>query len=170
MSPASYRAAPPRVGGTRLRDDVGGLKILVGARGAPRLGRRAAPIGSTRQAIGQGHDPTGASAVARLRLIATGGTIASRRTPSGLLADVDGATLLEAAGLGAGGDDPRSQVLDGWEVEVEEVSRSGGYAMRPDDMLRLAARTRSAFDDGADAVVVTHGTDTIEESAFLLDL
>lgn len=93
-----------------------------------------------------------------VRLIATGGTIASRQSPQGLVADASGEELL--AGLD----------LSGGEVEVDDVEARGSYALSLDDVVGLAARTRKALDEGAEAVVVTHGTDTMEETAFLLDL
>src|SRR6185312_2466622 len=55
------------------------------------------------------------SILARTRLIATGGTIASRRSPQGLLSGAQGAELLAAAGL------------DGAGVEVEDIGSRGSY-------------------------------------------
>ena len=94
----------------------------------------------------------------RTRLIATGGTIASRRSPQGLLSGATGAELLEASGLGQAG------------IEVEDVGSRGSYAFTLADLTGLAGRVRAALDDGVDGVVITHGTDTMEETAFLLDL
>lgn len=94
----------------------------------------------------------------RLRLIATGGTIASRHAPHGLLAGATGAELLAQGGLGTK------------NVEVDDFTTQGSYALSLADLLTLAQRTRDALAEGADAVVITHGTDTMEESAFLLDL
>ena len=94
----------------------------------------------------------------RTRLIATGGTIASRRSPQGLLSGATGAELLEASGLA------------GRDIEVEDVGSRGSYAFTLADLTGLAGRVRAALDDGVDGVVITHGTDTMEETAFLLDL
>ncbi|MEV5172443.1 asparaginase [Streptomyces flaveolus] len=94
----------------------------------------------------------------RYRLIATGGTIASRRSAHGLMALASGAELLTVSGLGA---------LD---VEVDNFTTKGSYAFTLADLLALVRRTHDALAEGVDSVVVTHGTDTMEESAFLLDL
>ncbi|MFF4748880.1 asparaginase [Streptomyces sp. NPDC002514] len=94
----------------------------------------------------------------RFRLIATGGTIASRRSAGGLLAETTGAQLLAASELGA------------LEVEVDDFTTKGSYAFTLDDLLALVRRVHDALAQGVDGVVVTHGTDTMEESAFLLDL
>ncbi|MER6473155.1 asparaginase [Streptomyces collinus] len=96
--------------------------------------------------------------MARFRLIATGGTISSRRSPNGLLAGATGAELLARSELGA---------LD---VQVDDLTTRGSYSFSLADLVALAHRTRDALTGGADAVVITHGTDTMEESAFLLDL
>ncbi|MET7762829.1 asparaginase [Streptomyces sp. NPDC005336] len=96
--------------------------------------------------------------MARFRLIATGGTIASRRSPRGLLAGATGEELLAKSGLG---------VLD---VEVDDFKTKGSYALELADLAALARRAHEALAEGVDAVVITHGTDTMEESAFLLDL
>lgn len=97
--------------------------------------------------------------VARYRLIATGGTIASRRTAGGLVADVSGKELLLTSGLDAEAG-----------IDVEDLDTKGSFAFTLDDVAELTSRVRSALDDGVDGVVVTHGTDTLEESAFLVDL
>lgn len=99
--------------------------------------------------------------MARYRLIATGGTIASRRTAGGLVADVSGKELLLASGL-----DFDAEV----EIDVEDVDTRGSFAFTLDDIGELTNRVQSALDEGVDGVVVTHGTDTLEESVFLVDL
>ncbi len=56
------------------------------------------------------------------------------------------------------------------DVVIDNFGRYPGPHMHPERMLQLADRVRSATTDGAiDGVIVTHGTDAIEETAFVLD-
>jgi L-asparaginase len=96
-----------------------------------------------------------------VRLLTTGGTIASRRMPDGeVLASVSANDLTAEV------------VFDGdVEVQVEEVFVIGSYQLRMEDLLHLAKRVQAAFQDpNVVGVVVTHGTDTMEESAYFVDL
>lgn len=94
----------------------------------------------------------------RVRVIATGGTIAGQGTGGQLT----GAQLIDAVpGLAAVAD-----------IEVEEFSRVGSSAMTPDHWLRLSARVNEIFaaDEDLAGVIITHGTDTMEETAYFLHL
>lgn len=56
-------------------------------------------------------------------------------------------------------------------VEVEEIFRIGSYQISAEQMLALALRVREVVARAdVHGVVVTHGTDTMEESAYLADL
>lgn len=92
-------------------------------------------------------------------LIATGGTIASAREASGAVnAGLSGETLL--ASLHA--------PLDGITVTVENFEAAGSYALDLATIYRLCRRIDALLaTDDVDGIVVTHGTDTMEESAFL---
>src|SRR5690349_6671954 len=99
----------------------------------------------------------------RVVVLATGGTIASRFDPAiGALAPAaTGADLIRAV-----------QGLDAVaKVDVEQIANIGSYDMTPDIWRRLSKRTNEllATNDVA-GVVVTHGTDTLEETAYFLDL
>lgn len=57
------------------------------------------------------------------------------------------------------------------EIEVEDFSRLPGPHVTPEQMWRLARRAAAWLErPDIDGLVITHGTDTIEETAFLLDL
>lgn len=57
------------------------------------------------------------------------------------------------------------------DVEVEEFFRLPGPHVTPDQMWRLARRAAAWLErPDIDGLVVTHGTDTMEETAYLLDL
>lgn len=88
-------------------------------------------------------------------LIACGGTIASRATPDGVTASLTGADLLAAAGL------------DG-SVDVLDAARGPSWSFDAEAVVDLARTVVGAAAAGRhDGVVVTHGTDTIEETLFL---
>ena len=95
----------------------------------------------------------------RVHLLATGGTIASCRTDGGLSATTPAAGLLAAAGP-----------LPGLEVTVSDLTTVPSFALTGADVRGLLREVRRQLADGVDGVVVTHGTDTMEESVFLADL
>ena len=88
-----------------------------------------------------------------IRLVATGGTIAS-------LADPDTGAVRPAVSA----EDLVATVPGLGPVEVEEVAHVNGWNVTPETMLEVARRASGG------GVVVTHGTDTIEETAFFCDL
>ncbi len=94
-------------------------------------------------------------------VLATGGTIATRSDAAGqAVARATGAELVATLA-------PRQGV----RVVVDDVLRVGGYLMTPTLMHRLAGRAgHHLADDALTGLVVTHGTDTIEETAYFLDL
>jgi L-asparaginase len=101
--------------------------------------------------------------IPRVRLVATGGTIAMRLDPGqgGATPAFSGADLAAAVPEIA----PRAR------LSVEEFSNIPSEHMTPDVWLRLAARLGQVAREGeVDGIVVTHGTDTMEETAFFLDL
>lgn len=95
----------------------------------------------------------------RIRLIATGGTIASGHDGAGHRAGLSGADLLA-----------RTAVPAGCAVDAVDAATVGSFAWRWGELLGLLRRIDEALADGVDGVVVTHGTDTAEEVAFLAAL
>lgn len=96
-----------------------------------------------------------------LTLIATGGTIASRVSASGAVASVQGQELLAAAAPFLPAD------LD---VDVNDFDTKGSFALTLQDMRAIVGACLEAIAVGAQGVVVTHGTDSLEETAFMADL
>jgi len=56
------------------------------------------------------------------------------------------------------------------DLEVEQLVQKPSGALTINDVAKLAAGVRDAAQRGVDGVVVIQGTDTIEETAFALDL
>jgi L-asparaginase len=96
-------------------------------------------------------------------VLATGGTIAMEAGAAGTSAAHRraGADLLTGIpGLASSGID----------VRVRDVAAVPGASLRRSHLVAIAAAARSAAADGVAGVVVTQGTDTIEESSYYLDL
>jgi L-asparaginase len=89
----------------------------------------------------------------RLLILTTGGTIAGGQAGSDLIGAV-----------------PR--IADYAEITVEEIVRVGSSAITPAHWLTIARRINAAFsaDAGLAGIVVTHGTDSMEETSYFLHL
>lgn len=99
----------------------------------------------------------------KIILISTGGTIAMRfdQEKQGLVPAVSGAELIEAV----------PELSAELPIEVVEFSNIPSPHMTPRRMLALAKEIdRLAEDESVAGFVITHGTDTVEETAYLLDL
>src|SRR5512141_89546 len=96
-------------------------------------------------------------------ILFTGGTISMKLDPvtGGAVPALGAAEILALVpGLGAIAD-----------IESEDFSRLPGPHVTPEQMWHLANRAAAWLDrPDVDGLVITHGTDTIEETAYLLDL
>jgi len=97
----------------------------------------------------------------RVHVLALGGTIAMTGTPGAPVTPSRTADELLAAVPGL------DTVAD---VHAEQLRQVPSAALTLSDLLATAARVTEVLSAGADAVVVTQGTDAIEETAFVLDL
>lgn len=97
----------------------------------------------------------------RVLLLATGGTISMQRDAArgGAVPRLTGAEILATL----------PGVEEVARVEVREFGRYPGPHMTIDRMWELRAAILQALAEDYAGVVVTHGTDTIEETAYLLD-
>lgn len=99
---------------------------------------------------------------ASITVLSTGGTIASTPGEDGATPSKAGEELIAAV----------PEIESYADIEVLEVVQTPSFDMDTESLAAIAERTRTAVDDGdgADGVVITHGTDTMEESAYYLDL
>jgi L-asparaginase len=138
--------------------DWGGSPISHRGRSTRRpVGEPGGGSGQARETAISSRDAARDAGLPRVHLLTTGGTIGSGKT--GDLSADDLATLLPDL----------SQVT---ALSVEDFINIGSSLMRPDIQFRLARRVKAclADDPALSGVVITHGTDTLEETAFFLDL
>ncbi|TQL17984.1 L-asparaginase [Zymomonas mobilis] len=105
-----------------------------------------------------------AHALPRILVLATGGTISGKKNE------------MSAIGYNAGGVTGQQLIEDIPElsklaqINVEQIANIGSQDMNDDIWLRLAKRIQEVVArNEADGIVITHGTDTMEETAFFLD-
>lgn len=102
-----------------------------------------------------------------VRILATGGTIAGK-----------GDNPLQTMGYKAGqlGIEEITATIPGLgqvaQIEGEQFVNLPSSALSPEDWLKLAARINTIFreEPAVEGIVVTHGTDTLEETAYFLSL
>ena len=97
-----------------------------------------------------------------IRFLAFGGTIASVQRP--------GATEVTPTLTGAELVESLPELAEVAEIDVRDFPPIASFAVTLPDMLALVRATAEAFAEGREGVVISHGTDTIEETAYALAL
>lgn len=96
---------------------------------------------------------------ARITVLGTGGTIASTDGEGGASPSKRGAELVSSV----------PELGEHAELSVEEVAQIPSFDMDWETIHRMRSAAEKAGEE-ADGVVITHGTDTMEESAYALDM
>ncbi|WP_371348373.1 asparaginase [Ancylobacter sp. IITR112] len=97
----------------------------------------------------------------RLLVLSLGGTITMTATAEGGILPTLGAAELVGAVPGL------AEVAD---IKARSPMKVGSASLTPENIAAVAGEIRAGFAGGFDGAVVIQGTDTIEETAFLLDL
>lgn len=109
-------------------------------------------------------DTAPAKRTPRILVLATGGTIASTGDARSAIGYNAGGVTGEQLTASVPGLDKLAS------IKAEQISNIGSQDMNSKVWYQLAARIKQAFErDEADGIVITHGTDTMEETAFFLD-
>ena len=105
-----------------------------------------------------------AQAKPKIMILATGGTIAGAQASTTEAGYKSGSfsvdDLIKAV----------PQLKDVADISGEQVANIGSQTMNHEVWLKLAKRVTEVLKGDADGVVITHGTDTMEETAYFLGL
>ena len=100
----------------------------------------------------------------KIMILATGGTIAGAQASTTEAGYKSGSfsvdDLIKAV----------PQLKDLADISGEQVANIGSQTMNNEVWMKLAARVNAVLKGDTDGVVITHGTDTIEETAYFLSL
>lgn len=101
--------------------------------------------------------------MAHIKLLTTGGTIASKRDPATGLqqtGQISGEALAEKLDL-----------HDDINISVEEIIKVSSSAITFENLITIKeAALKALSEEGVDGIVITHGTDTLEETSYFLSL
>lgn len=103
-------------------------------------------------------------ALPKIKVLATGGTIAGAQTSTAEAGYKSGSfsvdDLIKAV----------PTMTNFAELSGEQVANIGSQTMNHEVWLKLAKRVNEVLEGDTDGVVITHGTDTMEETAYFLSL
>lgn len=100
-------------------------------------------------------------ALPKVTVLSLGGTISSVETGGGGVSpSLTGEALVEAV----------PEISKFADVSASSVRQVPGSDLKIEDLIEVAREATRRLDDGASGVVITQGTDSIEETAFVMDL